>query len=124
MKGGDTTLPLADHEVLVKRRKEELRHAQVQKKIFVIHHLNTFQPFPSHITGHQGTVRAQAGEGERPLPGAVGVEAAAGGDREESGQEGETALHLTSHGRTLHRGVQNALQEEAEALLGVIGGGV
>ena len=34
MKGGETTLPLADHDVLLKRRKQELKHAQDVKELY------------------------------------------------------------------------------------------
>ena len=34
MKGEDSNLPLADHNVLLKRRKEELRHAQDIKELY------------------------------------------------------------------------------------------
>ncbi len=34
MKGEDATLPLADHDLLVRRRKEELRHAQDIKQLY------------------------------------------------------------------------------------------
>ena len=34
MKGEDSNLPLADHNALLKRRKEELRHAQDIKELY------------------------------------------------------------------------------------------
>ena len=34
VKGEDASLPLADHDVLIKRRKQELKHAQDVKQLY------------------------------------------------------------------------------------------